>query len=168
MEPPKIHDITAPGDFLPEPTTPWWIWAFAGTLLLALIIGLTVWSLRPNPAKQRATILEEARARLKKLREESSTLAPHVTATRTSMIIRRYLEAAFKDPALFETNEEFTLRPGALGKIHPSCRDQVKDYLTKLSELKYAPSYTEETDNLIDEADELLALIEVNIGTAKV
>ena len=168
MEEPKIHDITAPGDFLPEPTTPWWIWALGAITLLAVTIIITIWLRKPNHAKQRATMLDEARGRLKKLREEAPTLAPHDTATRASLIIRRYLEGAFKDPALFETNEEFTLRPKALSKIHPNCREQIKSYLTKLSQLKYTPSHSDETDVLIDEADDLLALIEINISPAEV
>jgi len=117
LEPPKIHDITAPHSLVTQ---------------------------------------------------TKSSQATRHDARRSSCPFEKTQRGKLHNPALFETNEEFTLRPGALGKIHPSCRDQVKDYLTKLSELKYAPSYTEETDNLIDEADELLALIEVNIGPAKV
>jgi len=108
-------------------------------------------------------MLDKARSRLAILKTEAQKLAPEVTATRISLIIRRYLEAAFDEPALFETNEEFTLRPHALEKLHPDSREPVKDYLAKLSQLKYTPSHHEEANSLIDEAENLLANIEINV-----
>ncbi|BDS08373.1 hypothetical protein NT6N_34130 [Oceaniferula spumae] len=161
---PDIHDITAPREFLPEPTTPWWIWAVVG-LCAALVIGLVIWFLcRPNTAKQRATLLDKARADLNQLKEDAPKLAPQITATRISLIIRRYLEAAFQDPALFETNEEFTLRQRALEKLHPDSREPVTNHLTRLSQLKYTPANSSEPATLIDEAQELLANIEINVS----
>jgi len=161
---PEIKDITPPGEFLPEPSTPWWLWALAGLGVL-MLIAIVIWFIcKPSPAKKRANLLDEARARLSHLKEESPALAPHVTATRISLIIRRYLEAAFKDPALFETNEEFTLRPDALEKLHEDSRAPVTDHLTRLSQLKYAPVNSSEPADLIDEAEELLANIEINVS----
>ncbi|MBK1853514.1 hypothetical protein JO972_00930 [Verrucomicrobiaceae bacterium 5K15] len=161
---PPIEDITPPGEFLPEPNTPWWLWALVGIGVL-MILALVAWLIfKPNPAKTRANLLDDARASLHKLKEESPKLPPHVTATRISLIIRRYLEAAFKDPALFETNEEFTLRHDALNKLHPDSREPVTAHLSQLSQLKYAPVHSAEPVQLIEEAEELLANIEINVS----
>lgn len=166
MDEPKIEDITDPSAFLPEPSTPWWLWTLAGLAAL-LLISLAIYFLsKPSASRQRATLLDDARARLAKLKDEAPSLAPNVTATRISLIIRRYLEAAFRDPALFETNEEFSLRPRALEKLHPDSRQPVTDYLTKLSQLKYAPSNSPESEALIDQAEALIANIEINVEPA--
>lgn len=168
METPEIHDITAPGEFLPEPTTPWWVWSIAAAAVLLIIALIITWLRKPNPAKRRATLLDEARARLAKIREEADGTTPQSIATKTSLVIRRYLEDAFNDPALFETNEELTLRPQALEKLHPDSREPTKNYLTSLSQLKYAPSQEIEAMKLIDEAEELLANIEINVSPTEV
>lgn len=164
---PEIRDITEPTEFIPEPSTPWWIWALAiaGGLLLVATIYFIV---RKNkPLRIRRTLLDKARAKLSALREQSSTLPPETLATRTSIIIRHYLEAAFEDPALFETNEEFSLRPTALEALHPDTRQQITDHLHRLSQLKYAPNQDPDAASgraatLIDEAGDLLAHIELH------
>ena len=135
--------------------------------VLLIITLIIVWLRRPNHAKRRATLLDEARARLAKLKEQAPSMPPHTIAVQTSLVIRRYLEAAFNDPALFETNEELTLRPQALEKLHPDSREPTKDYLTRLSELKYAPSPETAAGKLIDDAEDLLANIEINVTPTK-
>jgi len=118
-------------------------------------------------SQQRKTLLDKARARLEKLKTETSELPPHTTATRISLIIRQYLEAAFDDPALFETNEEFTLRPHALKQLHPDSRKPVTTHLTELSQLKYAPDgQADIVASLIDQAEEILTNIEFNVSPA--
>ena len=167
MEAPNIHDITAPGEFLPEPTTPWWVWALVATGVIAATILVILRLRHPHPNKQRANLLEETYARLAKLKKESPTLALEEIATKASLIIRRYLEIAFHDPALFETNEEFTLRPHALEKIHPDCREPITSYLTNLSQLKYAPSQSDRPQAIIDGAEDLLAQLELHVMPVK-
>jgi hypothetical protein len=103
---------------------------------------------------------------LEKLKTEASEHEPQTIATRISLIIRQYLEAAFDDPALFETNEEFTLRPHALAKLHPDSRKPVTDHLGVLSQLKYAPAVNvEHLSDLIDQAAGILANIEFNVSS---
>jgi len=160
-----FYDITDPGKFLPEPNTPWWWWLLVGLGTL-LGLGLIYYIFKKSTAaKQRATLLDNARARLQKLRKEAPDLPPQVTATRISLIIRRYLEAAFNETALFETNEEFTLRESALAQLHPDSRAPITDHLTTLSQLKYAPNtITINPDTLITDAENILANIEINVN----
>lgn len=166
---PPIHDITDPGEFLPGPPPLWHLWWFWLTVIVAfsLVSLILFFILRKKPqAKPELTLLEQAKSRLDKLKAESSILEPQTSAVRISLIIRQYLEAAFEDPALFETNEEFTLRPDALEKLHPDCRQAVSKHLAALSELKYFPSG--EHDHILDlinQAAHILAQIEQSVAS---
>ena len=166
---PSMHDITDPGEFLPGPPPLWHSWEFWLTVMVAFTLAsLTLFFIlrKKSPAQRGQTPIERARARLDKLQSESSILEPHTSAVRISLIIRQYLEAAFKDPALFETNEEFTLRPDALEKLHPDCRQAVSKHLAALSELKYFPSA--EHDHILDlinQAAHILTQIEQSVAS---
>ena len=168
MKPP-IHDITDPGEFLPGPPPLWHSWEFWLIVMVAItLVSIILFFIlrKKSPAQRSQTPIERARARLDKLQSESSILEPQTTAVRVSLIIRQYLEAAFEDPALFETNEEFTLRPDALEKLHPDCRQAVSKHLTELSELKYFPSA--EHDHILDlinQAANILAQIEQRLSS---
>ena len=135
---------------------------------IAVILASLYFIFRKHASsQQRKTLLDKARARLEKLKTETSELPAHTTATRISLIIRQYLEAAFDDPALFETNEEFTLRPHALKQLHPDSRIPVTTHLTELSQLKYAPDgQADIVVSLIDQAEKILTNIEFNVSPA--
>lgn len=161
---PDFYDITEPGDFLPEPSIPGWIWVLAGLSSLLLVITLYLIFKKSTSAKQQITQLDQARKQLAQLRGKTDTLAPHIIATRISLIIRSYLATAFHDPALFETIEEFTLRESALSQLHPDSREPITLHLTDLSQLKYAPKETANAAVLIDDAEAILANIEIYVG----
>lgn len=161
---PDFYDITEPNEFLPEPGTPWWIWTLV-VLAGLLVVGLLWFIIRKsNSAKQRATLLDKARKSLEKLRKQSDDLPPHGVAVHISLILRRYLAEAFNDPAIFETNEEFTLRESALAQLHPDSREPVSQYLTELSQIKYSPSGSADIPQLINQAEAVIANIEINVG----
>ncbi|MCP5535204.1 MAG: DUF4381 family protein [Akkermansiaceae bacterium] len=165
---PAIHDITDPGGFLPEPTPLWLSWWFllvVGIGVLVIVAILYFIFRKTSATRHRKTLLDKARERLEKLKTEAENQQPQTIAVRISLIIRQYLEAAFDDPALFETNEEFTLRPHALEKLHPDSRQPVTSHLNELSQLKYAPSVNlEHVSHLIDQAADVLAHIELNVS----
>lgn len=166
---PKIRDITDPTEFIPEPTTPWWIWALVAIGVLLLIILAMVIIAKSKTRRAQRSCLDEARALLADLKKQATRLPPEEIATKTSGIIRQYLETAFDDPAIFETNEEFKLRTTALETLHPEIKTQITRHLEQLSELKYEPhpdstAASTRADTLIDEADELLAQIEFHPG----
>ena len=159
-----FYDITDPGEFLPEPSTPWWVWVIVGITALSVAIVTTIIIKKIQQSKLQTTQLDEVRAQLDKLRNESENLPPHLIATRISLIIRRYLAIAFNDPALFETNEEFTLRKSALTQLSPESRTLISQHLTDLSQLKYAPHHSPDNNQqLIDKAESILANIEINV-----
>ena len=153
-----------PEGFLPDPSTPWWIWILAGLGSLLLLIIIYLIFRKSKSAKQRITQLDKARRQLAQLRQKTDALPPHIIAIRISLIIRRYLATAFDDPALFETNEEFSLRESALSQLHPDSREPITRHLTALSQLKYAPKESANAAELIDDAEAILANIEINVG----
>ncbi len=58
-----------------------------------------------------------ARDEITQLKETVSETPINKAATELSLILRRYLASTFHDPALFETNEEFAIREGALSSL---------------------------------------------------
>lgn len=160
----NLRDITDPGEFLPEPTPiwhTWWLWALLalGLILITTILYLTL--CKPSSAKQHQTLLEKTHQQLDKLREQAPSLPTQTTITRLSLILRSYLETAFNDPALFETTEEFTLRPDALERLPQDSRQPVTDHLIAISNLKYSPAHTSDPILLINQTQEILAHIEL-------
>ena len=159
---PDIRDITDPTEFIPEPTTPLWIWALVAASVVTTILLICFIVRKRKTNQTRRDLLDKARAKLSELKDQSASLKPEMIATRISVILRQYLEAAFEDPALFETNEEFTLRPTALERIHPDVRPQITSNLEQLSELKYEPNKDHDTAHtivllLISDAQKILA-----------
>lgn len=165
---PDIRDIADPTPFLPEPSTPWWHWAIlAFGLLIITSLIIFVFVRKNNPANRRKSLLDKARAKLKSLRKDADTTPLHTVATRASIIIRSYLEQAFEDPAIFETNEEFTLRPTALQSLPPDTRTQVTEFLQNTTTLKYSPHQSDTAEpqdsaQVIDQAENLISLLELH------
>ena len=161
---PPIRDITEPGKFLPSPSPLWhsgWFWLLV--ILATTFVGVISYRIyrKKTATHHSQSLLQQAREQLESLRSKAAKLDPQTSAVRISLIIRQYLEAAFEDPALFETSEEFTLRPHALAKLHPDCRSPIVHHLCDLSGLKYSPSeISHHISELIDQAAGLLTRIE--------
>jgi len=161
---PDIHDITSPEEFfLGQPPlwqSPWfWLLVITGILLMGFVLRKL--TRQKTSQKKRKQLLETATEALSALKAEIDSLQPQTSAVRISLIMRQYLEAAFDDPALFETDEELTLRPHALSQMQHNCRTAVIDHLHKLTQLKYvAAGQQGPILELIDQAIEVLHMIE--------
>ena len=161
---PDIHDITSPEEFLlgqpPLWQSPWfWVLMITGILLMGFVIHRL--TKKKTNQKKRRQLLETAVEALSALKAEIDSLKPQTSAVRISLIMRQYLEAAFEDPALFETDEELTLRPHALAQLQHDCRTAVIDHLHKLTQLKYVEAGQQGPIlELIDQAIEVLHMIE--------
>jgi len=161
---PDIHDITSPEEFLlgqpPLWQSPWfWVLMITGILLMGFVIHRL--TKKKTNQKKRRQLLETAVEALSALKAEIDSLKPQTSAVRISLIMRQYLEAAFEDPALFETDEELTLRPHALAQLQHDCRTAVIDHLHKLTQLKYVEAGQQGPIlELIDQAIEVLYMIE--------
>jgi len=161
---PDIHDITSPEEFfLGQPPlwqSPWfWLLVITGILLMGFVLRKL--TRQKTSQKKRQQLLDTATEALSALKAEIDSLQPQTSAVRISLIMRQYLEAAFDDPALFETDEELTLRPHALSQMQHNCRTAVIDHLHKLTQLKYvAAGQQGPILELIDQAIEVLHMIE--------
>jgi hypothetical protein len=161
---PDIHDITSPEEFLlgqpPLWQSPWfWVLVITGILLMGFVLRKL--TRQKTSQKKRQQLLDTATEALSALKAEIDSLQPQTSAVRISLIMRQYLEAAFEDPALFETDEELTLRPQALSQLQHNCRTAVIDHLHKLTQLKYvAAGQQGPILELIDQAIEVLHMIE--------
>ena len=161
---PDIHDITSPEEFLlgqpPLWQSPWfWVLVITGILLMGFVLRKL--TRQKTSQKKRQHLLDTATEALSALKAEIDSLQPQTSAVRISLIMRQYLEAAFEDPALFETDEELTLRPHALSQLQHNCRTAVIDHLHKLTQLKYvAAGQQDPILELIDQAIEVLHMIE--------
>ena len=165
---PEIRDITDPLTFIPEEATPWWIWLALILVLLLIFLSALFFLKRKIQSVHSKSSLDEARQEISLLREASPEMEIHETATQLSLILRRYLASAFRDPALYETDEEFKLRPHALKSIHPSSRSKVTEHLSSLSQLKYAPVKNIKTGEVIssyiDQAEAIINNIELSVS----
>ena len=80
---------------------------------------------------------EDALKALEKLGEKNPTLRQ--AALELSSLFRQILALETGDPALYETHEEFSLRPDALSSLPLEFREEARHYLQRLARLKYAP-----------------------------
>ena len=97
---PDLHDITSPEAFL-SADAPWWQSAWFWVLVVAggVILSLVVRRLYKRDAEEqrRQKLLEHATEELNALKAEVDSLSPQVSAVRISLIMRQFLEDAFKD-----------------------------------------------------------------------
>jgi hypothetical protein len=133
----ELRDAPPPDPLLPGiGLWPWW---FAAALpFIALAAWLLVKRRKPaavDPLKIREHARNEAVAAL----DAVKTSDPRDAAVQSSLILRRYLSLAVRDPALFETHEEFIARHDALAGLNENTRSAAADGFSRLAALKYAP-----------------------------
>lgn len=151
----------SPEELLP---TAWWPWLLTIGIVLLLSAGLGLWWWR---RKQRPTGPPAPRAHAKALAALARCPTEHCadTATRVSLILRRYLAEATEDPALYETHEELIARQSALEDLSDELRQRCRDLFEQLARLKYAPAPTEgDPASLRDEAGRLLQALNQEIA----
>ncbi len=88
---------------------------------------------------------------------DSNRLAVHL-----SLIVRQFIQRAFGDLALFETDEEFHERSTELERFSPEATDQLKNYLTAVANHKYAPNpnHPAALESLIEKAEIILRVLD--------
>lgn len=131
---------------------------------LALLAALgVIWWIRrskralaaePDPLTVAQAQLRELEAALPPLRE---------CGLQVSLIIRRYLQGAVQDPALYETHEEFSRRLDALVTVPEECRYDTRYLLERLADLKYAGTAEQDpaqARSIIEQASALLRRIQ--------
>lgn len=150
-------------DRLIEPPSPdglmpvsWWSWWPVAALVLAFaVLGFWWWRRKARPASGP----DAPRAHAKALAALSCCPTDDLpgTATRLSLILRRYLAEVTGDPALYETHEELVARSNALGSLGEEVRRHTRELFDQLARIKYAPGRADDDPiALRDEAVRLL------------
>lgn len=156
-----LKDIPDVSKLLPSTPLPWWVW-IAAAIVLATVLWLIFRrrSVRKSQPQLRLRAYQEALASLEKMAGISS---PVPLATGLSLTLRHYLAAAFSDPSLFETHEEFISRHNTLGSLPATLRDDIGQYFAHLARYKYAPSETAvDLSTWVPQARDLLKSLHAN------
>ncbi len=139
----ELLEPISPEVMLPGPLVePWMLIVLA--LLILGIIAFLIWNKRRvavsvDPLAERMAAFREARAALDGIEASDARAA----ATQASLILRKYLSVAARDPALYETHEEFVSRSDSLGALSPAARAASETGFAALAAMKYAPEIPE-------------------------
>ena len=141
-----------------NPLGPWGIWLALAAILLAVaaaVILLIRKKGRTAPAP--LTPAQSAVRDITMLRETHPSLRQ--AAVDFSLILRKFLVGETKDPALYETQQEFNRRADALTALSTELQGPTRDLLDRMAVLKYEPD-TPENDSMVNElADRTVQLI---------
>jgi|GEM_PF-1647718 hypothetical protein len=153
---PEINDIIESND--PSPLFLWWQWALIGIGACLLLYLLSFLLMRKKgahriPSQTNLGLSLQQLAALDTSKDDSNRLA-----VRLSLIVREFIQRAFGDAALFETDEEFHARSTELDRFSPEATEQLKNYLTAVADHKYAPNpnHPAALESLIHNAELLL------------
>ncbi len=108
-------------------------------VVLAVLVAVVCVVIRARRRRQAAATvspLDHALAALAQLEEELPPLRP--CALRLSLLLRTYLAGCTEDPALYETQEEFSQRMDSLAGVPAPLRPELRELLDELAGYKYA------------------------------
>ena len=130
----------------------WGIWIILASILLAVAIAVIVLIRRKGRIPSETAIRD-----ISMLRNTHPSLRQ--AAVEFSLILRKYLVGETKDPALYETQQEFNRRADALTALPSELQAPTRDLLDRMASLKYEPD-TPENDSMVNElADATVQLI---------
>ena len=114
----------------------WWYWATMALVAAVVSISYLLWRKKCRRAAPLPPNAEQvAFDSLRQLEEEKMPL--RTCSLRLSLILRNYLRCRLQNPALYETHEEFSQRIDSLADVPVAQRDETRNLLEKLAELKY-------------------------------
>ena len=128
---------------IPEPLIPgyglWVWWMAAGVVLIVAIMAWWLFRQLKRHAVDHVKIREQALKEAENAIAALKTNDPRDAAVQASLIVRKYLSLAARDPALFETHEEFIARHNSLAALGENARKAAGEGFAKLAALKYSP-----------------------------
>ncbi len=147
-------------DLLPawEPQA-WWFFAAAAVVVVLFLLVQLFKSRKQvdDPHREKREAYREAKAGFKGYEGNNFREA----AAWVSLVLRRYLARSMKEPALFETHEEFVGRHDGLKDLPEDVRSEVGVFFARLAALKYAPEegFLVGAGEIMSGGDELLERI---------
>jgi len=148
-EEPKLpslpHDFPDPEEFIPG--EPWWYYALiaAPVILVLGIIAFFIWKKLKQITPPALPGRDHFKSTRKVLDNIDQTLPIGEVAAECSLALRDLLHQIYREPVLFETDEEIKLRKNSLEKVTEPLRADLIQHLEKLGEEKYAPSQVSES-----------------------
>ncbi len=157
-----LHDIPDPDPLLPGIPVPWWAWGLVVILVIAVVATLLFIYSRSRSIDTQDSYFKDSRDALEKLRPSLPDLSLAQVATESSLVLRYYLVNTLREPALYETHEEFLLRSDALSKLPGGARQHLAPLLCELAAAKYGPSVADlrAANGIIDKSLEVLQGLE--------
>jgi len=158
----EFHDIIETSET--SPLLLWWQWAL---IILGSVAVIPLIAFISKQASRKGSKLDSnlglALDRLQHIKLESTDSSQ--LATDLSIIVREYLQLQFGDRALFQTEEEFHERSQHIDALPDQAAEKLREYLTDLSQHKYAPSYNHPAalESYVSKAAELLKGIDSTI-----
>lgn len=136
----------------------WGVWIMLAAILLA--VAMTVIILIRKKGSAPSAPLSPAESAIRDITAVQETHpALRQAAVEFSLLLRKYLVGETKDPALYETQQEFNRRADALTTLPSELQSPTRDLLDRMAALKYEPD-TPENDSLVNElADNTVQLI---------
>ncbi|MCX6866162.1 MAG: hypothetical protein NTV46_08105, partial [Verrucomicrobia bacterium] len=134
----ELMEAASPEALMPDSGL--WLWLVIAAMVVLVVIVIMIYLRNRKPAaadleRIRHAALAEATAALANIR----TADVRDAAVQSSLILRRYVLAVTGDPALYETHEEFVVRPDALQALTAEARAAAETGFTRMAAMKYAP-----------------------------
>lgn len=137
----------------------WWIVIPVAALLLLVLLAYLLFR-KPKAEDIHKARLEAYQHALSELAKLDVSLGKE-NVIMTSLIMRQYLAKTMKEPALYETHEEFIGRHDAIKGLNENLKAEITSYFTQLAAIKYGPVEGSEiqVDSLRQGATQLLERI---------
>ena len=155
----ELLEPRSPESLVPDSwVEPWMI-----VLVVVVTLGLIAVLIFRKKNRSASTPLEiktvahaEAAAALAHLGET----APREAAVQASLIVRKYLSIVARDPALFETHEEYIGRHEALKNFSEQAQEAARQGFARLAAIKYSPKSPDlDTPQVITGSQNLLEIL---------
>lgn len=134
----ELRDLPAIEHLLPRSFD--WLWCVAAVVAL-LMLAVIIWrSKRKLTASDPSALLRHCHAAcMKELQAAHPGLAAEQIAHIVSLQLRRYLQAAWQQLALYQTQEEQLSSPPDFSSLPVDLRERLTRCLDDTARLKYAP-----------------------------
>lgn len=133
----ELYEPASPEALVPDSwIEPWMLVTTAVLVALAMLYFFLQKKKQPavDPLARRKAAYQEALTGLQQIAGENV----RENAVHSSLVLRKYLSLAARDPALFETQEEFVSRRDSLSIFTDEARKATSSSFAQLATLKYA------------------------------
>jgi ABC-type multidrug transport system fused ATPase/permease subunit len=125
-------------DLVPTWELQWW-WIALLVFFLAVLVLLVIVILKKAKVYDSSNLKREAFQRAMAELDKLDESLGKENVIMVSLVLRKYLAKVMKEPALYETHEEFIGRHDAIKGFNEELKVAISEYFSKLAALKYGP-----------------------------